>query len=94
MENHRCYSDASDLSGPTIHSFRLAGPENSVLKMFRGGGKKAPNVVRTLNHAQKINSSSNMKGSKWEKTLIEENREEYIYNLQVEFSYRLKQQTF
>lgn len=62
--------------------------------MVGGKEKKGQNVVRTLNHAQKINSSSNMKGSKWEKTLIEENREERIYNLQVEFSYRLKQQTF
>ena len=80
--------------GSTKYSFPLSGTKNCVLKMFHVGEGKDQNVGLALNHTQKISSSSNMKVSKFEKTPIEDNREECIYDFQVEFSYKLKRQAF
>ena len=65
------------LIGPTNYSFPPT-VKNCVLKMFHVGKGKDQNVGLALNHTQKISSSSKMKVSKFEKTPIEDNREECI----------------
>lgn len=95
MENHECNSDVLHLcfvSTLKVSEQRrvwldqqsippsLTGNQKTVLKVSHEGKRKTKMWSLTLNHTQKINSSCNVKGSKYENILIDENREEEIYN--------------
>ena len=107
LENHECNSDVLHLcfvSTLKVSEQRrvwldqqsippsLTGYQKTVLKVSHEGKRKTKMWSLTLNHTQKINSSCNVKGSKYENILIDENREEEIYNLQC--FCRLNRQTF